>query len=55
MQEDVDSLAEKLADLVSVMSSTWCLRPDFKEETHRRSSWLRYVEDLSWPGLGAVR
>uniref|UniRef100_A0A8P4K4Y6 Pyridoxal-dependent decarboxylase domain-containing protein 1 n=1 Tax=Dicentrarchus labrax TaxID=13489 RepID=A0A8P4K4Y6_DICLA len=41
--------------LVPVMSSTMCLRQDFREETHRHSPSLIYVEELSWPGLGAVR
>ncbi|XP_040927813.1 pyridoxal-dependent decarboxylase domain-containing protein 1 isoform X2 [Betta splendens] len=54
-EEDVENLVEKLTELVSVMSSTWCLRRDFREECHQRSPSLRYVEDLSWPGLGAVR
>lgn len=53
--EDVEDLVEKLTELVPVMSSTMCLRQDFKEETHRHSATLRYIEELSWPGLGAVR
>lgn len=54
-QEDVEKLVEKLSDLLPVMSSTMCLRQDFREEVHRYSPSLMYVEDLSWPGLGAVR
>lgn len=53
--EDVTELVEKLSELVPVMSSTLCLRQDFREEIHRHPSVLRYVEDLSWSGLGAVQ
>ncbi|XP_035510073.1 pyridoxal-dependent decarboxylase domain-containing protein 1 [Morone saxatilis] len=54
-QGDVEDLVEKLSELVPVMSSTMSLRQDFREETHRHSPSLIYVEELSWPGLGAVR
>uniref|UniRef100_A0A667XJS5 Pyridoxal-dependent decarboxylase domain-containing protein 1 n=1 Tax=Myripristis murdjan TaxID=586833 RepID=A0A667XJS5_9TELE len=54
-QKDVEALVERLSELVSVLSSTMCLRQDFREETHRHSPSLRYIEDLSWPGLGVVR
>lgn len=54
-QEDVEKLVEKLSDLLPVMSSTMCLRQDFREEVHRYSPALMYVDDLGWPGLGAVR
>lgn len=54
-QQDVEDLVEKLTELVPVMSSTLCLRQDFREETHRHSPMLKYVEELSWPGLGVVR
>ncbi|XP_028311366.1 pyridoxal-dependent decarboxylase domain-containing protein 1 isoform X2 [Gouania willdenowi] len=54
-QEDVDELVDRLTVLVPVMSSTVCLRQDFREETHRRAPLLMYVEELAWPGLGAVR
>ncbi|XP_067343581.1 pyridoxal-dependent decarboxylase domain-containing protein 1 isoform X2 [Channa argus] len=52
---DVEDLVEKLTELVPVMSSTLCLRQDFREETLQRSPLLRYIEKPSWPGLGAVR
>ncbi|XP_045925966.1 pyridoxal-dependent decarboxylase domain-containing protein 1 isoform X2 [Micropterus dolomieu] len=54
-QEHVEDLVEKLSDLVPVMSSTLCLRQGFREETHRHSPSLTYIEEPSWPGLGAVR
>uniref|UniRef100_A0A8D3AVM6 Pyridoxal-dependent decarboxylase domain-containing protein 1 n=1 Tax=Scophthalmus maximus TaxID=52904 RepID=A0A8D3AVM6_SCOMX len=50
--EDVEELVERLSELVPVMSSTMCLRQDFREESHRHSASLRYVDDISWPGLG---
>lgn len=54
-QEDVEDLVEKLLELVPVMNSTMCFRQDFREQTHQHSPLLIYIEDLSWPGLGAVR
>ncbi|XP_068580876.1 pyridoxal-dependent decarboxylase domain-containing protein 1 isoform X3 [Cebidichthys violaceus] len=54
-EENVEDLMEKLSELVPVMCSTMCLRQDFREETHRHSPSLTYIEELSWPGLGAVR
>ncbi|KAL7377809.1 hypothetical protein ABVT39_004585 [Epinephelus coioides] len=54
-QENVEELVEKLSELVPLMCSTMCLRQDFREEIHRHSPSLRYIEDLSWPGLGVVR
>ncbi|XP_034750057.1 pyridoxal-dependent decarboxylase domain-containing protein 1 isoform X2 [Etheostoma cragini] len=54
-QENVEELAEKLAQLLPGMCSTMCLRQDFREEVHRHSPTLTYIQDLSWPGLGAVR
>lgn len=54
-QEDVEDLVVKLMELVPVMSSTLCLIQDFREQTHRHSPSLRYIEEHSWPGLGAVR
>ncbi|XP_038162154.1 pyridoxal-dependent decarboxylase domain-containing protein 1 [Cyprinodon tularosa] len=53
--EDVDELVQKLLELVPMMSSTMTLRHDFREETHRHAPLLTYIEELSWPGLGAVR
>uniref|UniRef100_A0A8C9ZRW5 Pyridoxal-dependent decarboxylase domain-containing protein 1 n=1 Tax=Sander lucioperca TaxID=283035 RepID=A0A8C9ZRW5_SANLU len=53
-QENIEELAEKLAQLLPVMCSTMCLRQDFREETHRHSPSLAYIQDLSWPGLGGV-
>lgn len=54
-QEDIDRLVEKLSELVSVISSTLSLGQVFREEIRRHSPSLVYVEELSWPGLGAVR
>ncbi|XP_032394185.1 pyridoxal-dependent decarboxylase domain-containing protein 1 isoform X2 [Etheostoma spectabile] len=54
-QENVEELAEKLTQLLPVMCSTMGLRQDFREEIHRHSPSLTYIQDLSWPGLGAVR
>ncbi|CAK6969635.1 pyridoxal-dependent decarboxylase domain-containing protein 1 [Scomber scombrus] len=54
-QEDVEDLVEKLSELVPMMNSTMSLRQDFREETHRHAPSIRYMEELSWPGLGAVQ
>uniref|UniRef100_A0A3P9NRI5 Pyridoxal-dependent decarboxylase domain-containing protein 1 n=1 Tax=Poecilia reticulata TaxID=8081 RepID=A0A3P9NRI5_POERE len=54
-QEDVDEVVQKLLELVPMMSATMNLRQDFREETHRHALSLTYIEELSWPGLGAVR
>ncbi|KAM6913906.1 pyridoxal-dependent decarboxylase domain-containing protein 1 isoform 2-T3 [Lycodopsis pacificus] len=54
-EENIEDLMEKLSELVPVMCSTMCLRQDFREETHRHSPSLAYIEELSWPGLGAIR
>uniref|UniRef100_A0A665UJZ1 Pyridoxal-dependent decarboxylase domain-containing protein 1 n=1 Tax=Echeneis naucrates TaxID=173247 RepID=A0A665UJZ1_ECHNA len=54
-QQDIEHMVKRLMELVPVMSSTVSLRQDFREETHRHAASLRYVEKLSWPGLGAVR
>ncbi|XP_068192889.1 pyridoxal-dependent decarboxylase domain-containing protein 1 isoform X2 [Antennarius striatus] len=54
-QEDVDDLVKTLSELALIMSSTMSIRQDFREETHRHAPSLLYVEDLSWPGLGALR
>ncbi|KAM4635112.1 pyridoxal-dependent decarboxylase domain-containing protein 1 [Polymixia lowei] len=52
---DVEMLVERLSELIPVLSSTLRLRQDFRQEAQRHSPSLSYVEDLSWPGLGAVR
>lgn len=54
-QEDIDRLVEKLSELVPVISSTLSLRQDFRQEVRRHSPSLVYVEELTWPGLGAVQ
>ncbi|XP_041673353.1 pyridoxal-dependent decarboxylase domain-containing protein 1 isoform X2 [Cheilinus undulatus] len=54
-QEDVESLVAKLSELLPLISSTISLREDFREEIQRHSPMLKYIEDLTWPGLGAVR
>uniref|UniRef100_A0AAX7TDH7 Pyridoxal-dependent decarboxylase domain-containing protein 1 n=1 Tax=Astatotilapia calliptera TaxID=8154 RepID=A0AAX7TDH7_ASTCA len=54
-EEDVESIVEKMTELVFVMSSTMSLREDFREETHKRSPSLRYINEFAWPGLGVVR
>uniref|UniRef100_A0A8C7QLL7 Pyridoxal-dependent decarboxylase domain-containing protein 1 n=1 Tax=Oncorhynchus mykiss TaxID=8022 RepID=A0A8C7QLL7_ONCMY len=51
---DVDLLVERLIELIPVLNCTLRLRLDFREEVYRHSA-LSYIEDLSWPGLGAVR
>uniref|UniRef100_A0A3P9ANL7 Pyridoxal-dependent decarboxylase domain-containing protein 1 n=1 Tax=Esox lucius TaxID=8010 RepID=A0A3P9ANL7_ESOLU len=51
---DVDLLVEQLTELVPILSCTLRLRQDFREEVYRHSA-LSYIQDLSWPGLGAVR
>ncbi|XP_064866433.1 pyridoxal-dependent decarboxylase domain-containing protein 1-like [Oncorhynchus nerka] len=51
---DVDLLVERLTELVPVLNCTLRLRLDFREEVYRHSA-LSYIEDLNWPGLGAVR
>ncbi|XP_057673903.1 pyridoxal-dependent decarboxylase domain-containing protein 1 isoform X1 [Corythoichthys intestinalis] len=53
--EDVDNLVKKLLELMPLMTSTMSFRQDFKEELRKHSPYLRYIEELSWPGLGAVR
>uniref|UniRef100_A0A3Q3EQR9 Pyridoxal-dependent decarboxylase domain-containing protein 1 n=1 Tax=Labrus bergylta TaxID=56723 RepID=A0A3Q3EQR9_9LABR len=54
-QEDIECLVGKLSELVPLVSSTISLRLNFREETQRHSPMLMYIEELSWPGLGAVR
>ncbi|XP_026772648.2 pyridoxal-dependent decarboxylase domain-containing protein 1 isoform X3 [Pangasianodon hypophthalmus] len=53
-QADVAALADKLAEMIPVLSSTLRLRHDFREEVLQYAV-LTYIEDLSWAGLGAVR
>lgn len=50
----MDLLVERLIELIPVLNCTLRLRLDFREEVYRHSA-LSYIEDLSWPGLGAVR
>uniref|UniRef100_A0AAX7V1C9 Pyridoxal-dependent decarboxylase domain-containing protein 1 n=1 Tax=Astatotilapia calliptera TaxID=8154 RepID=A0AAX7V1C9_ASTCA len=54
-EEDVESIVEKMTELVFVMSSTMSLREDFREETHKRSPSLRYINEFAWPGLGVMQ
>ncbi|CAL8342813.1 unnamed protein product [Merluccius merluccius] len=54
-QSDVEVLVEKLLELVPVLSSTLCLREDFRREVQRHSPFLSHIEDFNWPGLGIVR
>lgn len=51
---DVEALVERLAETVPLLSSTLCLRQDFREEVNRHAS-LSYIDIHTWPGLGAVR
>ncbi|XP_036445759.1 pyridoxal-dependent decarboxylase domain-containing protein 1 isoform X1 [Colossoma macropomum] len=53
-ESDVTVLVEKLAELVPVLSCTLRFRLEFREEVLQHAS-LSYIEDLSWPGLGAIR
>ncbi|XP_056461054.1 pyridoxal-dependent decarboxylase domain-containing protein 1 isoform X7 [Gadus chalcogrammus] len=52
---DVEVLVEKLLELVPVLSSTLRLRDEFRREVQRHSPFLSLMEDLAWPGLGALR
>uniref|UniRef100_UPI00398ED7E0 pyridoxal-dependent decarboxylase domain-containing protein 1 isoform X4 n=1 Tax=Pristiophorus japonicus TaxID=55135 RepID=UPI00398ED7E0 len=52
--EHVDELAECLKAKIPILISTGELREEFKQEVYRTAG-LTYIEDLSWPGLGAVR
>ncbi|XP_048407619.1 pyridoxal-dependent decarboxylase domain-containing protein 1 isoform X3 [Stegostoma tigrinum] len=52
--EHVDQLAECLKAKIPILISTLQLREEFKQEAYRTAG-LTYIEDLSWPGLGAVR
>lgn len=53
-ESDIKALVEKLTDMVPLLSSTLRYRQDFREEVYHHAA-LTYVEDLSWPGLGAIR
>ncbi|XP_041943696.1 pyridoxal-dependent decarboxylase domain-containing protein 1 isoform X3 [Alosa alosa] len=53
-ESDIKALVEKLTDVVPLLSSTLRFRQDFREEIHHQAA-LTYIEDLSWPGLGAIR
>ncbi|XP_032896184.1 pyridoxal-dependent decarboxylase domain-containing protein 1 isoform X1 [Amblyraja radiata] len=52
--EHVDQLVEHLEAKIPVLISTLQLREEFKQEVYRTAD-LSYIEDLSWPGLGAIR
>ncbi|XP_056262090.1 pyridoxal-dependent decarboxylase domain-containing protein 1 isoform X2 [Pseudoliparis swirei] len=54
-QGAVEELAEQLSRLLPGLRCTLSLRPAFREEARRHAPTLRYVEELGWPGLGAVR
>ncbi|XP_063042942.1 pyridoxal-dependent decarboxylase domain-containing protein 1 isoform X2 [Engraulis encrasicolus] len=51
---DITALVEKLNDMVPLLSSTVRYRQDFREEIYQHTA-LTYIDDLSWPGLGAIR
>ncbi|KAI4887712.1 hypothetical protein NFI96_025035 [Prochilodus magdalenae] len=53
-ESDVAELVEKLAELVPMLSCTLRFRLDFREEVLQHAA-LSYIEELSWPGLGAIR
>ncbi|KAL2101520.1 hypothetical protein ACEWY4_003281 [Coilia grayii] len=53
-ESDIRALVEKLNDMVPLLSSTLRFRQDFREEVYHHTA-LTYIEDLSWPGLGAIR
>ncbi|XP_067912334.1 pyridoxal-dependent decarboxylase domain-containing protein 1 isoform X5 [Heterodontus francisci] len=52
--EHVDQLAECLKAKIPILISTLQFREEFKQEVYRTAG-LTYIEDLSWPGLGAIR
>ncbi|XP_048465294.1 pyridoxal-dependent decarboxylase domain-containing protein 1 isoform X2 [Rhincodon typus] len=52
--EHVDQLAECLKAKIPILISTLQLREEFKQEVYRTAG-LTCIEDLNWPGLGAVR
>ncbi|XP_066499048.1 pyridoxal-dependent decarboxylase domain-containing protein 1 isoform X2 [Hoplias malabaricus] len=53
-ESDVSMLVEKLSEMVPVLSCTLRFRLDFREEVLQYSA-LRYIEEPSWAGLGAIR
>ncbi|KAL4624522.1 pyridoxal-dependent decarboxylase domain-containing protein 1-like isoform X1 [Arapaima gigas] len=53
-ESDVDALVEKISEMVPLLSLTMYLRHEFREEVSHHSN-LTYVEDLNWPGVGAIR
>ncbi|XP_048869805.1 pyridoxal-dependent decarboxylase domain-containing protein 1-like isoform X2 [Brienomyrus brachyistius] len=53
-ESDVDAVVEHLVSLVPLLCWTTCLRHQFCEEVSRHNR-LMYLEEPSWPGLGAVR
>ncbi|XP_041061964.1 pyridoxal-dependent decarboxylase domain-containing protein 1 isoform X4 [Carcharodon carcharias] len=52
--EHVDQLVECLKAKIPILISTLQLREEFKQEVYQTPA-LTYIEDLSWPGLGAIR
>ncbi|XP_078415260.1 pyridoxal-dependent decarboxylase domain-containing protein 1 isoform X1 [Cetorhinus maximus] len=52
--EHVDQLVECLKAKIPILTSTLQLREEFKQEVYQTPA-LTYIEDLSWPGLGAIR
>ncbi|TSQ23946.1 Pyridoxal-dependent decarboxylase domain-containing protein 1 [Bagarius yarrelli] len=51
---DVTALADKLAEMIPMLSATLRLRHEFREEVLQYAA-LTYIEDNSWAGLGVVR
>ncbi|XP_048846310.1 pyridoxal-dependent decarboxylase domain-containing protein 1 isoform X2 [Brienomyrus brachyistius] len=53
-EADVETLVARLTEIVPLLCATLRLRQEFREEVYRHAT-LAYVEDLGWPGLGAIR
>lgn len=53
-EADVEALVARLTEVVPLLCATLRLRQEFREEVYRHAT-LAYVEDLGWPGLGAIR
>ncbi|XP_072560898.1 pyridoxal-dependent decarboxylase domain-containing protein 1 isoform X1 [Paramormyrops kingsleyae] len=53
-EADMEALVARLTEIVPLLSATLRLRQEFREEVYRHAT-LAYVEDLGWPGLGAIR